>query len=256
MGATFSRQEVSPLFSQLPVRSLLKRFPKDRTMTAINVIKQKNAVHMITDGASWIFDGGFGPACCKAWPIAHLHAVVSGRGPRLGPLLLADFLNTAGRTYDEMKKNAATIVGELYACHGESLIANPFGPKAEFVIAGWSESVGPDAFVISLQEGAWAGQDAGAVMMAPGDLGLQRAVLAAMPAGVTDAESMDAARDGLAIVQAQRAARSIENGAPVVGGFVQITTVTREAISTRILHSWPDEWGEPMVPPADVEAAA
>jgi hypothetical protein len=34
------------------------------TVTAINVIKQKNAVHMITDGASWVFDGGFGPACC------------------------------------------------------------------------------------------------------------------------------------------------------------------------------------------------
>ena len=49
-------------------------------MTAINVIKQANAVH---DGASWVFNGGFGPACCKAFAIPHLSAVVSGRGPRL-----------------------------------------------------------------------------------------------------------------------------------------------------------------------------
>jgi hypothetical protein len=109
-------------------------------VTAINIIKQKNAVHMLTDGASWFFNGGVGPACCKAWPIPHLRAVVSGRGPRLGPMLMADFLNTAGRSYDEMKSNATAMARELFECHGEALIGNPFGQKAEFVVAGWSDA--------------------------------------------------------------------------------------------------------------------
>jgi hypothetical protein len=225
-------------------------------MTAINIIKQKNAVHMLTDGASWVFGGSFGPACCKAWPIPHLHAVVSGRGPRLGPLLMADFLNTAGRSYDEMKGNAAVMARELFECHGATLIGNPFGSKSEFVIAGWSEANGPDAFVISLDDaGAWMTHDTGPVMMAPGDATIQQAAFAALPAGVTSAEAMDPARDGLAMVLAQRDARILADGMSVVGAFVQLTTVTEDGISTRILERWPDEWGEPIVPP-ESEAAA
>lgn len=224
-------------------------------MTAINVIKQADAVHMLTDGASWFFGGGFGPACCKAWPIPHLRAVVSGRGPRLGPMLMADFLNTAGRTYDEMKSNAAVMAREVFECHGSTLIGNPFGLKAEFVIAGWSEASGPDAFVISRNDaGVWMTQDTGPVMMAPGDAPTQSAALAALPPGVTCADTMNPARDGLAMVLAQRAARILEDGVSVVGAFVQLTTVTQDGISTRILERWPEEWGEPIVPP-ESEAA-
>jgi hypothetical protein len=224
-------------------------------VTAINVIKQAHAVHMLTDGASWFFNGGFGPACCKAWPIPHLRAVISGRGPRLGPMLMADFLNTAGRSYDEMKSNAGVMARELFACHGATLIGNPFGQKAEFVIAGWSDANGPDAFVVSRDDaGAWMTQDTGPVMMAPGDVAAQEAALAALPAGVTGADTMDPARDGLAMVLAQRAARILADGLSVVGAFVQLTTVTRDGISTRILERWPEEWGEPTVPP-ESEAA-
>jgi hypothetical protein len=225
-------------------------------VTAINVIKQANAVHLLTDGASWFFNGGFGPACCKAWPIPHLRAVVSGRGPRLGPLLMADFLNTAGRSYDEMKRNAAVMAQELFECHGDTFIGNPFGPKSEFVIAGWSDAHGPDAFTISRDDnGAWIVTDTGAVMMAPGDATIQQVALATLPVGVTSAEAMDPARDGLAMFMAQRAARILADGMPVVGAFVQLTTVTQDGISTRILERWPEEWGEPTVPPGS-EAAA
>jgi hypothetical protein len=135
--------------------------------------------------------------------------------------------------------------------------AGPFGHEAEFVIAGWSEASGPDAFVLSRDAaGCWVAQDTGAVMMAPGEQTIQQAALAAMPAGVASADDMDPARDGLAIVLAQRAGQTLVDGMSAVGGFVQLTTVTREGILTRILHSWPEEWGEPQVPPAETEAAA
>ena len=216
---------------------------------------------MVVDGASWFFNGGFGPACCKAWPLPHLRAVVSGRGPRLGPMLMADFLNTAGRTYDEMKRNAGVLVREMVECHGDTILGGPFGSKLEIVVAGWSETTGPDAFVISTHGdnpavAPWTVLDCGPVMMTPGDPEIQQTALAAMPAGVTCADDMDPARDGLAIVMAQRAGRVLADGMSVVGAFVQLTTVTQEGISTRILHSWPEEWGEPMVPPAETEAAA
>lgn len=222
-------------------------------MTAINVIKQKHAVHVITDGASWMLDGKFGPACCKVWPVPHLRAVVAARGPRLAPLLMADFLNTAGRSYDEMKANAVTMVRELFEVY-PNILAGPFGQDAEFVIAGWSDVSGPDAFVLSRVDGVWISRDTGPVMMAPGDAAIQQAALAAMPEGVASADDMDPARDGLAIVTAQRAIVGPCEGITAVGGFIQITTVTRDRISTRILHTWPEEWGEPQVPPAEAAA--
>ena len=92
-------------------------------------------------------------------------------------------------------------------------------------------------------------------MMAPGDASIQQAALAALPPGVTCAAEMDAARDGLAMVRAQRNARLLDSGQPVVGAFVQLTTVTRDGISTRILHRWAEDWGEPTVP-LEAQAAA
>jgi hypothetical protein len=169
---------------------------------------------------------------------------------------MADFLNTAGRTYDEMKSNAVVMVRELVGCY-PAVFNGPFGREAEFTIAGWSEAHGPDAFVLSRNAaGLWVAQDTGPVMMAPGDQAIQQAALAAMPDGVAGAEDMDPARDGLTIVLAQRAGQKVVDGMSAVGGFVQLTSVTRDGISTRILHSWPDEWGEPQVPPAETEAAA
>jgi hypothetical protein len=170
-------------------------------------------------------------------------------------MLLADFLNTAGRTYDEMKSNAAVMANELFECHGDMFIGHPFGPKAEFVVAGWSESHGADAFTISRDDkGAWIVTDTGDVLMAPGDDSIQQAALAALPAGVTCAAEMDAARDGLAMVRAQRDARLLENGRSAVGAFVQLTTVTRDGISTRILERWLEDWGDLAVPEAKAAA--
>jgi hypothetical protein len=131
--------------------------------------------------------------------------------------------------------------------------AGPFGREAELVIAGWSEAHGP--FVLSRDvAGLWVAQDTGPVMMAPGEQTIQEEALAAMPEGVAGADDMDPARDGLAIVLAQRAGQKLVDGNSAVGGFVQLTSITRDGISTRILHSWPEEWREPMVPPAEAAA--
>jgi hypothetical protein len=235
-------------------------------VTAINVIKQKTAVHMLTDGASWIYPGSYyvGPPVLKAWPLPHLNAVLACRGPLQSPPVLADLFSSCGAsTYDELKKAALAVMeaamsSRLY----EDVVSGASGNPIELVIAGWSETVGPDAFVIQASAAGnepidrflsenkpWILKDTGAAMMAPSDDAIQKAALAAMPPTNTCADDMDPVRDGLAILNAQRDAliaveHSASHGMVTVGGFAQLTTVTADAITTRIIHRWPYEIGE------------
>jgi hypothetical protein len=58
-------------------------------------------------------------------------------------------------------------------------------------------------------------------------------------------DDVDPAVDGLKVFEILR--RHRVPGA-MVGGFVQLTTVTRDEISTRVIHRWPDRVGEPISP--------
>lgn len=216
-------------------------------MTAINVIKQKNAVHVLTDGASWLPGGNFGPAGAKVHQLPHLNAVVACRGPRLGGVLIADFLGSCANSYDEMKSRAAEMVEGAAIFYQPIFAAGTFSEKIEIVVAGWSEASGPDAFVVSwASDNPAAVQDCGPVMMAPSSPAIERAALGALPPGVRSADDMDPVRHGLAMLLAQRAAAGLSDIAvSVVGAFLQLTTVSPEFITTRILHRWPDEWGIP-----------
>lgn len=220
-------------------------------MTAINVIKQADAVHMLTDGASWLFNGSYynGPPVMKAWPLPHLSAVVAARGPMGSPPVLADFFGSSGcGSYDDLKRCALTIVREAmtYESYAHAF-AGPFGSKIEIVVAGWSATLGADAFVISVDaDRALTSNDCGPIMMAPGDQAVQAAALASLPAGVRSANDMVVERDGIFIMEAQRAALGLTGGPcgmTTCGAFAQLTTVSATSISTRVLKRWPYQIG-------------
>jgi hypothetical protein len=219
-------------------------------MTSINVIKKSDAVHMLTDGASWLYNGDYyyGPQISKAWPLPHLSAVVATRGPVGCSPILADLFMTGCSSYDEMKRAATTIIGAALATEQYSYaFSGPFSSHIEFVIAGWSETIGPDAFVVKVNSvRELILENCGQVMMAPGDKSIEAAVLAQLPARVTSAEEMDPVRDGILIMEAQRAELSLE-GAPrgmvTCGAFAQLTTVDAQSITSKIIKRWPYKIG-------------
>lgn len=218
-------------------------------MTAINVIKQKSAVHMLTDGASWHPSGEFGPPCVKAWPLPHLNCVVSARGPRCAPALVADYIGSAASSYDDLRSRAVGIIRDAVNFYQNVFALNErFGGRAEFVIAGWSSFSGAAAFVVVADDqnrgiDAWQVHDCGPVMMAPGDLAIESAVRDSLPSNVTSADTMDPERDGLTMLQAQRRARNLSNDAlgTIVGAFAHLTSVTPAGITTRIIHRWNED---------------
>ncbi|GJD74120.1 hypothetical protein [Methylobacterium goesingense] len=67
-------------------------------MSAVNIIRARDAVHMLTDGAA--FDGGkLAFTVAKVWPVPHLNAAIAMSGPWLqAPMLFAD-LTLAATTF-------------------------------------------------------------------------------------------------------------------------------------------------------------
>jgi hypothetical protein len=70
-------------------------------------------------------------------------------------------------------------------------------------------------------------------------------------------DSFDPRRDGLALIEAMRRhCRCEDEGRSyyAIGGYLQHTTITRDEITTAIIHHWPDELGERIDPKAEVGA--
>ena len=60
--------------------------------------------------------------------------------------------------------------------------------------------------------------------------------------------AFDVADHGVKLTDAQR--RTYPD---MIGGFMQLARVTREGISSRIIHRWPDEIGKRLAPEASLD---
>jgi hypothetical protein len=228
-------------------------------MTAINVIQRPHAIHMLTDAASYMPDGTLGMVGQKAHPVAHLSAVFSSRGPQLFMPLMSEAVFSAFSSFDEMIDGLVERVRTAVSAIAPTLALCAHGPNFDLVIAGWSTARRrPETYVLTDHANygfpAWTLKPFGALLITPwtadldGRLKLTRAELAG---------KLDPVKDGLRILEAQRFVKEIQRNetepAYGVGGFAQLTTVTAENITTRILKRWPDPIGEKLDPTRRVQ---
>ena len=67
-------------------------------------------------------------------------------------------------------------------------------------------------------------------------------------------DNFDPERDGIALLEAQRLvsmpldSRKPGNVGCIVGGFAQLTVLSRSGVNSRVIHRWPDRIGERMDP--------
>ena len=214
-------------------------------------IRDRDHVHLVADGAGLMPDGTFGGRVLKLFPFPHLNMVVGCRGEVSFGMMVAIALCGAGSTFDEVKANAPRALRQV------SLLPAVKG-VIEVYVGGWSESTGPNAWMIVTR----------AIQQAPDiepfkvtDLGSVTVMPAPNPVAPDLLEALHGPRplDHLAeLVDAVRRTpvpiAYVPNGfgetidAHVVGGFVQIATVARDEIRTACLHRWPDEIGKPIDP--------
>jgi hypothetical protein len=236
-------------------------------MAAINVIRQRQAVHVISDG---VFCDSAGIVCeigPNAFALPHLPAALAIRGSTHLMPFLVHRLSRECRSLEDLLAKIVRAAREVHLSFPMAFGTFEYGavePDFDLVIAGWSKSRGVAAsYLVSSRDRVVAPAvtaDAWQVLELP-------EVLIAPPVGenyVTSSgwkvpDSAEAFRpdtDGLPLLQAQRLSRleldSRRFGKPdyahVVGGFIQVTSVTPQGVNSEILHWWPDKVGRRIEP--------
>jgi hypothetical protein len=223
-------------------------------MSLINTIRRPDRALIISDGIGLGDDCRVASIAPKVVMLPLLNAAIGIRGDALVSMILmsgiaADWQKFGG--YDGFRFGLVDHLRSVITATGSQWQAQR-GPDCfnmDIVVAGWSETVGPDSYLIRTIEGtptpAWQIIDTGPVLLTPSNNEIFEAdggSLADQSRAISDAEL-------IAVAEKQR--RYVEPYGPnkietsLVGGFLQVTTVTESEITTRIIHRWLDEIGKP-----------
>jgi hypothetical protein len=237
-------------------------------MAAINVIRQMHAVHIISDGVFCDTDGIVCEIGPNAFALPHLPAALAIRGASHFMPFLAHRLSRECRSFDDVLLKIVRAAQEVHTSFPMAFGNLGFGsiePDFDLVAVGWSTLRGtPASYVISshdrvvargLTARAWQLIELPEVLIAPP---IAENQISATGWNVPySADSFRPEIDGVALLKAQRLSRRVTEtrfGARgyvyVVGGFVQVTSVSSHGVNSEILHRWPDELGRRIEPQA------
>jgi hypothetical protein len=147
-------------------------------------------------------------------------------------------------SFDDLRSKISKLLASVSAGCAELFATCHHGAAFEVVIAGISESDGPTAYVVpsDTRYGNAAPFDLipikGFVAL-PNSATISAAMAPLMPTS-GNADEVDPARVGLAVMEIQRANPDVGDCLCPVGGFAQLTTVTADSVTSRIIHRWPD----------------
>lgn len=216
-------------------------------MSACNIFRIQDGVYMFADAASYWSDGTLGAVGQKISVLTHLNCAISCRGPAGFAEELAQAINTAYGSFDELVESFALAVSNFYFVDREKYALCTTGPEVEVFLAGFSGSRNrPESYVVtshSLNGPAWELQPLGPVAIAPYDAELDERLARLDPGeNVIDI--------GVALMEQQRLVRAPHAGVGPsvagVGGFCQMVAIGRDCITSAIVHRWPDVVGEPL----------
>jgi hypothetical protein len=236
-------------------------------MTAINVIRQSEAVHVITDG---VFCDNTGMVCeiaPNAFAMPHLPAALAIRGSTHFMPFLVHRLSRECRTFDDLVAKIVRTAREVQMSFPMAFGTLAYGaivPDFDLVAVGWKTNGSPAGYLISNHEriiskevtsSAWQLLELPNVLVAPP---IDEAQVVAMRWKVPySAETFRPELDGVALLEAQRLTpreldpRSGTRGfVHVVGGFAQVTSVTPGGVHSDVLRWWPDAVGRKINPQA------
>jgi hypothetical protein len=230
-------------------------------MTAINVIRQRQAVHILSDG---VFCDETGIVCeigPNVFALPHLPMALAIRGASHFMPFLVHRLSRESRSFDEASGKLVRTAQDVHLSFPAAFGSTGYGsiePDFDLVAVGWSLSSGATAaYLLSSHDRVIAR----GVTAQPWQLIELPDVLVAPPiaeiqieaTGWTvpySAESFDPKSDGLALLRAQRLFRreldprfDSRGYVHVVGGFVQLTSVSSRGVNSQILLRWPDAVG-------------
>ncbi|MCJ2078785.1 hypothetical protein MKK68_24615 [Methylobacterium sp. E-016] len=217
-------------------------------MTALNCFVTPEAVNISTDGAGYLMDGTPRGQGQKVALLAHLPAVIAVRGASAFVHMLGASISAHFLAFDDLLPEAPALfrgVRRQYRREMELRGLADIAPReAEFVIAGFS-TARDRVEAYGMHSKAWNGGEPWALVpISEGALSpVDDQVMADFDA-IVDRIGDPRLMPEAAAVQIMESQRSrpfvLEDGKKVVGvgGFCQLTTLTRAGITSRILKRW------------------
>lgn len=219
-------------------------------MTAINVFRQSDAVHIISDGAFYDAAGVLCAIGSKVWTLPELPAAFALRGPSgLLPRLM-ERIHGAYRSFDDMLCNIALKI-ELTRAAGYNL-PKGVSPEFDMFIVGWShERNRPESYIYNSERCEL--EEADPYAGAPGVAGFFDSQ------GIAAIDDVKPVEHGLALLEAQRRLllpNASWDGQSIygVGGFAEWTRLDANLVTRAVIRGWPDVVGEKIRPDLPIAA--
>ncbi|MDB5617466.1 hypothetical protein [Tardiphaga sp.] len=248
-------------------------------MTSIVVMKHPDAIHLLTDSASYTVDGVVTGFEDKVSVLPDINMAIFTRGPVIARHLFALSLVDRFASFDDFILDAPNHVRKVYLDH-EDMLRQCGHPDTEFYCFGWSEHrQRPEGYQIRCgYEDSACYTDAKSAPKLKGGKGvynkpfiLHSVANLSMAPGIFSSDDLKAAGfpfhlatedmtpevDMLQIMEMMRrkpCARFPDQSKTITcGGRALLTTVTRRGSSQKVLVEWPDAIGEPIQAAAPVD---
>ncbi len=208
-------------------------------MTAINVIRQSDMVHVLADGLAYGPPGQSLFPSAKLWPQPGLPAIIALRGPKVLSPFMADVLGSAAGSYDALKASAPAIIRAYLPQITAMLRENPEPTVFDVVVAGITQDNWPDSFFVCTHDrygiAPWVVHDLGDLQITPANDAIEAEVRRAY--GGRSSDDLDPVADGIKLFEIQRAAWPDADRPP--GGFLQLMTIHATGlIETALVNRW------------------
>lgn len=231
-------------------------------MTAIVVVKSSSRISLLSDRAYYEADGRVVVIDRKVHAVASWNGAIHGRGNVAGIMIATAAAESFG-SFDEFVAESA---GTIEAHYRAALDAGQLSGQTmiEVHALGWSEERDqPEAYVFHSDEAAadgkptfrWVPSIDQTFISSPVPTMADWYWLHRQGAEIDidyDAETFDAERHGLPLMEVLRRIRAepefLPSEAYMVGGGVDLTEITRDGVTQRMLRQWPDVVGEPILP--------
>lgn len=235
-------------------------------MSAINVVVQSNAVHIMTDGLSYENGLPLETDLIKTEVLSGMRAAIAATGPAGFIYFLSEKLVEEFSAFDDLVCRCRDRLPDLFADYVARYRDLHEGEIASLVIAGWHEKTNkPAAYAIDLHAGGdekrdfvkrnnpHVSEDSNAVELTKLDIIAVPCPtieeLRATGFNITrERDSWDPENDLLRLMNLQRL-KKYDDGRHYVGGLVTLTTITEAGVEQRPVHVWnEDKIGKPIVP--------
>lgn len=224
-------------------------------MTAINIIRQTDRIWFMTDAAAYSSNGVIDNIASKVIRLGHIRSAIAMRGGYENGCVLRYMMEENGQSlgsFDALLQQMPAIIKAATQVYHRTTF--------ELLFGGYSDArERMETYVCYSRGGGQAADTNGVRTLVPAATPVALHDMSGAPAPTADLlmkvglgtpipnNLFDPREHGLALMEAQRMHKT-EGGWHCVGGYAELTTVTREGVTSEILRRWPDKVGEPIRP--------